>query len=197
MSTKSIVEEIHIDAENAGQELPEKEDDVKCCTLKNSALLAAWIIVVEVIGMALGIGLPPGTWANSLVQSPGTPPTVLFPILWPIFFLSLAVVGWFLSLKISDRQVLYVLIAHCLQLIISYVWIPVYQYYQRAVAALVILCVMVVITGAIMVRIWLLKMSILRVKSQIIALIMVPYFIWLCYATHLNAYIVAANPSRI
>lgn len=190
-------EEVKVEIED--KKTPTNEESTKTnkwCTkrvLINTAMLIVWIAVFEGVSFGLGRAFPTDEWYESQIKSPGTPPGISFAVIWTILYITLATFGWFLSLKLCERQILYLFIVFWVQQILNWCWVPVFQKLHQAVAGLVILCVLIVLNVGLVVRMWQLKIEILGVKTRYIGLILIPYLIWACYATHMNAYIVAMN----
>jgi len=159
-------------------------------------MLVVWILVFEGIGAVIGtvIGVGQGDWYDNLNQSPLTPPDIVFIIVWPIFYLSLAVLGWLLSNALNEKKVLYVFIVYWVQNIINWLWAPVFQVWHQTEASLAMLAVLLVLNAGIIASLIIIDVVIFnKLRTRYIALIIVPYFLWLCWATYLNAYIVAEN----
>ena len=198
--TASKPEDVYIkldekDPDEKEEHNKEKENGT-CCTYRaliNTVMLVVWILTLEGIGFALGRAFPTDEWYFSKNKSPGTPPGPAFGIAWSILYLTLGIFGWFLSLGLKERQIIYMFVLFWLQQILNFLWVPVFQKLHQPVAGLVILCIMIVLNAILIVRLWMLKLEILGVKTRYIALIIVPYWLWLCYASHLNAYIVIMN----
>lgn len=158
-------------------------------------MLIGWIAVFEGIGAVIGtvIAVGQGDWYDNLNQSPLTPPDIVFIIVWPIFYLSLAILGWLLSNSLKEKQILYVFIVYWVQNIINWLWSPTFQIWHQTEASLAMLAVLLVLNAGIIIRLATLDVVIFKMRTRYIALIIVPYFLWLCWATYLNAYIVAEN----
>ena len=198
METKTPVEEVNIKVEDGEKEdLKEKSPWCTRRVMINSAMLVVWIAVLEGLSFGLNRAFPDNVCYDDWISSPGSPPSVVFPIVWALLYLSLAICGWFLSLALKERQILYMFIVFWVQIILGFVWQPVYQKLCNIVAGLVLQVMFTVLTGVLIVRLWTLKLEILGVKTRYIGLIIVPYFLWLCYAIHLASYSIAANPDKI
>ncbi len=64
-------------------------------------LLAAVVLVIIVVGMAIGIGFPPGEWYAALQKPWFTPPNAAFGPMWTILYIFIATAGW--RTWINDR----------------------------------------------------------------------------------------------
>ncbi|MBO3099307.1 tryptophan-rich sensory protein [Gelidibacter sp. DF109] len=69
--------------------------------------------------------------------------------------------------------------------ILSLVWNPIFFQYQQILAGLFLIIGLAVVVGFIMFYYW----TNVKLKS----LLVVPYFLWLIFATSLNAYILIKN----
>jgi len=105
---------------------------------------------------------------------------------------------------LKERKIVYLFIIYIVQQILNFVWVPVFQKLHQLiaglhqlVAGLVILNVMIILNGILIVGLFLVKLKIIGVKTSILGAVLIPYFLWLCYAMHLNAYAVAMNPTLL
>jgi len=204
MSSQSVVEKVAID-NNPNDEIKKVEDDgdttdKKWCTktvMINSLLLVLWLGVILGVGFTFGYLFPVDDWYAALNKSPGTPPNVVFPVVWSLLYISLGVIGWFLCLGLKERKIVYLFIIYIVQQILNFVWVPVFQKLHQLVAGLIILNAMIILNGILIVGLFLVKLKIIGVKTSILGAVLIPYFLWLCYAMHLNAYAVAMNPTLL
>ena len=162
--------------------------------IKRTVLLIIWIAVFEAIGACIGIFFGAGDWYDTINKPSVTPPGVVFSIVWPILYCMLAVFGWWLSYGLQHTQIKYVFTIFCVQMVGNWVWSPVFQYLHETVAGLVIISILIALNAYIFIRMLTLNIRILSVSTRYIAFIILPYLAWCCFATYLNAYIVANNP---
>ncbi len=137
---------------------------------------------------ALGIGSwlmdngPQSEWYTSLNQATWTPPGWVFGAAWTFIMLCFSVYMTFLYLKQSSSkfEVLFVV-----QFILNVGWN--YIFFNQHLIALGLAAI---IALTIVVAMFMLKFrNDLKTKT----LLIFPYFIWLCIATSLNAYIFLNN----
>jgi len=77
------------------------------------------------------------------------------------------------------------LILFSLQWILNFAWNPVFFKFQAVLLGLILIASLTVLVGYFLISGW----GSIRYKT----LLIVPYFIWLCIATSLNAYIFIKN----
>jgi translocator protein len=125
-------------------------------------------------------------WYSSLAKPSWTPPRSVFPIVWSILYALMALSLW----RLWDRTVpsparREALFFFFIQLALNAVWSPVFFGWHGLQTALVIIVALVVaIIGTIFTS--------ARV-DRAAALLLLPYFVWVAYATTLTAGIVAMN----
>ena len=163
--------------------------------IKQVFLLTFWILLFEGIGAIIGrvIKVGTGAWYDGLNQSPLVPPDIVFVIVWPTLYLSLAIFGWILCNQLKEPKVKCLFTIFWIQNLLNWLWAPVFQIWHETVLSLVILVILVVINAFMIIRLVYLRILIMGLKSQYVSLIILPYLLWLCWATHLNAFIVALN----
>ncbi|MCH9613535.1 MAG: Tryptophan-rich protein TspO [Chlamydiia bacterium] len=125
-----------------------------------------------------------GTWYLTLNRPSWNPPAILFPIVWSILYTMIAYSHWcvFLSRK-KHKGMAYC--AFAVQLFLNFSWSWSFFYMQSPGLGLsnVVLLVLAIIWNFI---------AFYRV-SKVGAWLLVPYFIWVVYATALNFWIWMMN----
>lgn len=123
-------------------------------------------------------------WYPTLERSPLSPPDWLFPVAWTLLYILMGIsVGLLYGIRCIYSRFLYVLFA--LQLILNLLWTIFFFYMQNPILAfvdIVLLDMFVVIyfAGAYVVH-------------RLSAWLIVPYLLWLAFATYLNGYIMIYN----
>ncbi len=120
------------------------------------------------------------TYYNSLVTLVRVPP-IIFPIVWTILYIMMGFVGYKLSQNNDEKgEKLYYA-----QLLINFLWTPVFFGLKSPVFGLILIALLLVLV------IWLF----FYVKSKYgnFAYILLPYIIWLLFATFLNFSIAILN----
>ena len=126
-------------------------------------------------------------WYKSLNQSPLTPPSWEFPIAWTTLYALIIVSGVvFLTNGGSVRSVGF--LYYCAAWVLNLSWSPAFFTYQRPDISFVIILGM-------------LAFIIMNIRSfysvsRLASYLLVPYVLWVSFATYLNGYIVFMNPAR-
>ena len=147
------------------------------------------IIIFLIINFsALGIGSwlmnngPQSEWYTSLNQAPWTPPGWVFGVAWTTIMILFSIYMAYLYLKMPTNKVK---ILFSVQFILNVSWN--YIFFNQH---LVSLGLMVIVALTILIAIFMFSFkNDLKAKT----LLILPYFIWLCIATSLNAYILINN----
>ncbi len=124
-------------------------------------------------------------WYDKLVKPMGTPPSEIFGVIWPILYLMMAVSLFLFWRNSSGKDRVAGIVVFVLQLILNFAWSPVFFGMMNPTLALV---VVVLLWLVLVVNIWYFARY-----SQVAAWLLVPYLIWVTYATYLNAGIVVLN----
>lgn len=154
---------------------------------KNWVELILWIIFLEVIGFGLGY-LTQGSihsWYDGLNKSTLNPPPVLFAIVWPILYALLGVVGWSIWHLRDNPYRQPALWFYAIQLIMNWAWTPLFFQLHWTGFALGWIIMLVYMTIAAIYFIYL--------QNIWLSMLLVPYLIWLLFATYLNGVIWLLN----
>lgn len=145
-------------------------------------------LLINFIGLALGGWFTgQGTqsdWYWDLHKAPWTPPGWVFGFAWTLIMILLANYMTWLYHIIKRRRNLLVIFG--IQWVLNFLWNPVFFYYHYPVLGLII------ITSLLFIVIRLGQFA-LQKKEFKAYLLIIPYILWLCIATSLNAYIVIYN----
>jgi tryptophan-rich sensory protein len=153
--------------------------------------LAAWAaIIVATLSVAVLGGLASGgesdPWYQALNKAPGTPPGIVFAVVWPLLYTLMALGaglawngagGW----KRADDA----LGVFFCQLIANLGWTVLFFAQHAPVAALIDIVALWVLV--------LLMMMAFAKHSLVAAQLQIPYLLWLTFAAYLNGYAVFAN----
>jgi benzodiazapine receptor len=126
-------------------------------------------------------------WYKSLNQSPLTPPSWVFPIAWTTLYALIIASGVvFLTNGGSVRSVGF--LYYCAAWVLNLSWSPTFFTYQRPDISFVIILGM-------------LAFIIMNIRSfysvsRLASYLLVPYVLWVSFATYLNGYIVFMNPAQ-
>lgn len=148
--------------------------------------LVFWIIFFEGIGFLLGLltqaNMDP--WYTHLHKSSLTPPGFVFSVVWTVLYALLAFIAWILSNphKASSKQVT---LLFALQMLMNWAWTPLFFGLHWPILSALWL---ISLTGLNIILIFEAKKT-----YPTIAWLLVPYFLWLLFATYLNVIIAIMN----
>lgn len=141
----------------------------------------AWPVVGALFCLALGTasGLSSvgggDAWYQDLVRPPGTPPPWVFGPVWSILYLMMGV-AWGRLIQRGAKQAT---VVFGTQFMLNLVWTPVFFGMHEIAAALAVIVAIWLGVAATLVLAW--------KCDKISAGLLVPYGLWLTYASYLNA----------
>ncbi|HEY4152608.1 MAG TPA: TspO/MBR family protein [Pseudolysinimonas sp.] len=130
-------------------------------------------------------------WYAHAAKAFWTPPNFVFGPVWSVLYVLMSVAAWLVWRERRHSDVRPALMAYAVQLVLNALWTPVFfGLYPTAggpalwigLVIIVAIDVMVLVT---MLRFW----KVLRLA----ALLLIPYWAWVLYATTLNVYIAIKN----
>ena len=116
-------------------------------------------------------------WYKSLKKSPLTPPSYVFGIVWPVLYFLILIS--FITYIPHSTTMGFVFFG--IQLLLNLSWSPVFFRYKNPQLALGIVSLMWIFI--------LLTILTFYKTSKLSAYLLIPYFIWVSFATYLNWYI--------
>lgn len=152
-----------------------------------SSLLIS-IVIAELVGAlsALLSGNSTGDY-QALNQPPLSPPGWLFPIAWGILYALMGTAAYLIYQSGADNaQKKKALIFYGAQLFVNFLWSLVFfrfQMYWLSVAVIIILDILLIIT----------MVCFARIRTSAV-LFLIPYLLWLLFATYLNIGVAVLNP---
>lgn len=155
--------------------------------LKHVGLLLLFISLVTLVAysgsVATQTSLDP--WYSQLTKPTWTPPSWVFPVVWPILYLMIAVAGWLISMAPQSSDKRSALTYFFLQLLLNGLWSFSFFYFQNPALGLVNIILLLVFLGLTIFKSW-------DVNYKA-ALLLVPYLLWTLYAFALNFSIALMN----
>ena len=148
-------------------------------------LFLIFLLTCGVAGTA-GMFFRPGQWYRDLDKPNWTPPNWLFPVVWAILYVLIALAAARVA-NLPGTQVALALWG--LQITINTLWSGVFFGLHRMLAGAVIIAMLWCAVLATAVAFW--------SHDKIAALMMVPYLIWGTYALALNSSVWLRNRNRV
>ena len=122
-------------------------------------------------------------WYKNLKKSPLTPPDYVFGIVWPILYL-LLLIYFLLALQEENKLPL---VYFMIQFILNILWTTVFfkkKQINLAMYMLIVILFFTILSGVEMYN---------KNNNFILPLLLVPYILWLSFASYLNFYIITNN----
>jgi len=150
----------------------------------SSLILFFYIFFVGFGGNSMG----PTEWAfyKSLAKPAVTPPSWVFPVVWTILFVLIGLAGYYVwNFYKSDRYRKIFSILYLINGILIYLWSYIFFRMQNITSALYVIVAMI-----ILIEIMILVAFKTNHKA---AYMLMPYFVWVLFATYLNTTIIVLN----
>ena len=126
------------------------------------------------------------TWYVNLKKSSLTPPGYMFSIFWIMLYILMSISVWIILASLQkDKQFSLPIILFIIQLILNFLWSPLFFKYHLIYESLFLLFVIWIIVLIIIYLFY----SINKNASKLL----IPYIIWLSFALYLNFYIAINN----
>lgn len=125
------------------------------------------------------------TWYPTLTKPSWTPPSRLFGPVWTVLYLLIAVSGWLIYTLENSRHRTIALSLYGIQLALNFLWSFFFFSLRNPLFGLIdiaLLCLFIILT---MLKAWHVR--------PLASLLLIPYLIWVLYATALNASIWLLN----
>lgn len=145
--------------------------------------LIIWIVALIGIGWVIGSLTQSeiNAWYSTLNRASLTPPNFIFPLAWTILYGMIGACGWRIWRETSFPKLRTIKALYVTQLILNWSWTPFFFRYHLTGLSFIVLSAMDILVGAL---IWL---SYRKMKT--VSLMMLPYLLWILFASYLNFYI--------
>ena len=134
---------------------------------------------------------PDTKWYKSLKQSPLSPPSWVFPIAWTILYALIIASGFvFLSATTTISAGVRSLgfFYYCAAWVLNLSWSQIFFRFQRPDLSFIVILAMLAFIA--------LNIRAFYPVSHLAAYLLVPYMLWVSFATYLNGYILFMNPVK-
>lgn len=120
-------------------------------------------------------------WYENLNKSSLTPPSYVFGIVWPILYIMIIASGIVYFIQPQTNLFITAIIVYVIQWLLNIAWSPLFFKYRQITVSFIIILSLLVIIG--------INMYVFGETSNLSASLMLPYFIWVSFASYLNGYI--------
>jgi benzodiazapine receptor len=152
---------------------------VKIVYKKKIFLLLFFLFIPNFLGYTVSFFTrsSPDFWYLTLIKPAGTPPGIVFSIIWTILYSMIGVSFW-LMIYSNKKKNSMAYIAFFLQLLLNYTWPLAFFYMQSPLLGLInIFLLLIAIFWTI---------TLFYSYSKWSAFLLIPYFLWVLYASYLN-----------
>ncbi|MGD8749188.1 MAG: tryptophan-rich sensory protein [Balneolaceae bacterium] len=145
--------------------------------VKKVSGLIGWIFLCSLAGI-FGAQFEPGGWYQMLAKPSWTPPNWVFPVVWPILYVLMGISAW-LVWKMKNTSLLQTEFTwFFVQLALNALWSWVFfgmQLIGTGLAEILLLWISILFTTLLFWK-----------KNRIAGLLLIPYLLWVGYASALN-----------
>lgn len=123
-------------------------------------------------------------WYSELKKTPLTPPGWVFGTIWPLLYFLMALAIW-IAVTTNSKYKNRIIILYFIQLIINASWTPVFFGMHSIIGGLLLIPLLIICIALLMKEYY--------IQSRISFYLMIPYFVWCCFAFFLNLRIYQLN----
>ena len=151
------------------------------------SLLALLVfLLVSFLPALTGLVWTPGEWFRSLDKPPWNPPAWIFGPVWTLLYALMGIAAWLAWTSGDGSRRRLALALFAAQLAFNALWTPVFFGLHRPGAALGVIGILLVLIVLTLVAFWRLR--------PLAGALLIPYLIWVGFATVLNASLWLRNP---
>ena len=140
--------------------------------------LVIWL-AIAFLPAVIGMRTPPDDWFRALRAPPLNPPGWLFAPVWTLLYASIGIAAWLLWRRAPWAQARAPWVAFAAQLALNAAWTPLFFARHRPDVALACILALDLAIAACIVS-W-------SRHRRSAAMLLVPYALWVAFATYLNA----------
>lgn len=135
-------------------------------------------LIVQIIG-SLWTRETVLTWYPTLIKPSWTPPAWIFGPVWSSLYLMIAVSGWLMYRTEYSQERSEALMLYGSQLALNFIWSFLFFSLRSPILGLIDIILLCLFTSLTIIKAW----SVSRLAS----ILLIPYLVWVLYATTLNA----------
>ena len=141
--------------------------------------IAVYLIIAGIIGDMTRHEIP--GWYTNLIKPPLNPPDFIFPIVWTLLYIMIAIAGWRIWQLRSQPYGKAFLGLFALQTLMNWVWSYLFFDYHWLGFSFIWILGLVACVAFLISWLW--------ARHRITALILIPYLTWIAFASYLNGMI--------
>ena len=147
-------------------------------TLSTNLLGLAFWLVLSFATASMGAAFKPGEWYTQLVLPSWTPPGWLFGPVWTLLYIAMAVAAWMVWRQGGVRANLLPLSVYLVQLLLNGLWS--WIFFGEHLIGLALVDILALLATIIVVTVLFWR------RRPVAGLLMVPYTLWVSFASALN-----------
>jgi len=118
------------------------------------------------------------TWYPTLVKPSWNPPSFVFGPVWTVLYIMIAISGWLIYQAYDSHKRNVTLILYGIQLSLNFIWSFLFFSLRSPVLAMIDIILLCFALGLTIIKAWSVR--------PLAALLLIPYLMWVMYATTLN-----------
>ncbi len=148
--------------------------------LKKLSGIILWVLIFQLLGYFIGrmTQVNIATWYQTLNKSALNPPDFIFPIVWGILYIMIALAGWWLWQHLNKPGANVALFFYVIQVLMNWTWTPIFFEFHLIQLGFYWIIAIIVLTLITILLSW--------NKFKFAALILIPYWFWLLFVSYLN-----------
>ena len=154
-------------------------------SLRLYGMLAVFILICLAVGGS-GAAFPPGEWYQQLAKPPLNPPAWVFGPVWTLLYILMGVSAWLVWLRPGLPAARIPLLLFAAQMALNGAWSWIFFGGHQVGLALIDIVLLWAAIAATLISFW-------RITRPA-AVILIPYLLWVSFATYLNAALWRLNP---
>lgn len=150
---------------------------------KKIITILGWVIIFQLIGYGLGqiTDVNMTTWYATLHKSSLTPQGIVFAIVWPILYIMIAISGYSLWENRAHPIAKLALGFYSAQMILNWAWSLLFFKFHLITVSFYCVIFIAILT--------LITIVLTKKRFKLSSIMLIPYFIWLLFASYLNGVI--------
>lgn len=154
--------------------------------INKQLIFVFWIILFESIGMFLGLITKAdiSSWYQTLNRSQLTPPGYVFSIVWTLLYAVLAYTAWIISINYTKKYKKLIFL-FSLQMLMNWAWTPIFFTFHLLYLSAAWIIILTIINIILIYE--------AKNINKKVTYALVPYVIWLLFASYLNLIILILN----
>lgn len=134
--------------------------------------------IVEIVG-SFWTKETVSTWYPTLIKPSWTPPDRIFGPVWSCLYIMIAIAGWLIYRAEYSHKRTIALMLYCGQLALNFIWSFLFFSLRSPILGLIDIVLLCLFISLTIIKAWQVR--------PLASLLLIPYLVWVMYATSLNA----------